>query len=106
MNFEQRRVELLKQMKELEREERKAKASELKAERRKKNDFCKKEFGMSYSAIKEHLNVENNNQLSDEERFAIQFWNDIVTRYAPTDKSDLIRHLLSDRQVQFYNNRY
>ena len=110
MNFEERRAELLAQMKALEKEERKAKSAELKAEQRKKNDFCKKEFGTSYKAIKELLSQENKSTsittktFTLEEKEAIAFWNDMLTRYNPIDKNDLKRHILSDRQVSYYQN--
>ena len=104
-DFELKRKELLQQMKQLEREERKAKSKELKAEQRKKNEFCKKEFGLSYKEVKERISTETV-QLSDDEAFAIKFWNDLVNKYEPTDKEDLVRHILSDRQAAFYNNHY
>jgi len=105
-NFEERRKELLQQMKQLEKEERRAKSKELKAEQRKKNDFCKKEFNLSYREVKERLSTENN-KLSDDEIFAIKFWNDLIKKYEPADKNDLVNHILSDRQASYYfNNRY
>lgn len=106
-NFEQRRAELLAQIKELEKEERKAKSAELKAEQRKKNEFCKKEFGTSYKAIKELLNSDKTDlvKLTDEEKEAIEFWNELIKKYQPIDKKDLKLHILSDRQATYYHNR-
>ena len=104
MNFEERRAELERQLKELERQERKERAKEIKAEQRKKNDFCKREFGMSYKDIKSKLSETEHAVLSDEEQYAINFWNTLIARYEPTNAGHLASYILSDGQVNYYRN--
>ena len=106
MNFEERRAELERQLKELERQERKERAKELKLEQRKKNDFCKREFNLSYREIKERVAKKEQAVLSNEEQAAIQFWNDVIAKYEPSDMKHLVHHILSDTQVNYYKNRF
>lgn len=102
MDFKERRAELERQMKELEKEERREKAKEIKSEQRKKNDFCKREFGMSYRDIKLKLSETEPTVLSEEEQAAIQFWNDVIAKYEPTNMEYLVAHILSDTQINYY----
>ena len=97
------KAELQARLRAIEKEERAEVRAKAKEEQRKKNDFCKKNFGKTYKEIEAILSGEKQSRLSKEEQEAIEIWGNILSRYNPRDKKDLIAHLLSDQQVNYYN---
>ena len=97
------KAELQARLREIEKEERAEARAKAKEEQRKKNEFCKKNFNKTYKEIETLILQEGKSRLSKEEQEAIEIWGNILSRYNPRDKKDLVAHLLSDIQVNYYN---